>query len=129
MSPRNDTDHDGVAVEEEEEEEEDPQQQKQRQAQQKRKKPKLFNESGLSDVQRREIRQNQRTIQQLLRDNEYSNFDDIEDVRDKNNHVFQTCVCFTREGTFHLIFNYLLGCSICFLYIQRFSSPHFFQFI
>lgn len=98
MSPRNDPDHDGIAVEEDEEE--DPQQQHQAQ---KRKKPKLFNESGLSDVQRREIRQNQRTIQQLLRDNEYTNFDEIEDVRDKNNHVFQTCVRFTREGTFHFI--------------------------
>lgn len=97
MSPRNEPDHDvdGVAVDEEEEED----QQQQPQAR-KPKKPKLFNESGLSDEQRRQIRQDQRVIQQSLRDNEYSNFDEIEDVRDKNNIVFQTSVRYTREGTF-----------------------------
>ena len=92
MSPRNESEHNVDEVVGDEGEEEDPQQTR------KQKKPKLFNESGLSDVQRRQIRQDQRTIQQSLRENEYSNFDEIEDVRDKNNHVFQTCVRHTREG-------------------------------
>ena len=93
MSPQNESEHNNIdEVAGDEGEEEDPQQAR------KQKKPKLFNESGLSDVQRRQIRQDQRTIQQSLRENEYSNFDEIEDVRDKNNHVFQTCVRHTREG-------------------------------
>jgi hypothetical protein len=62
------------------------------------KKARLFDESGLSDSQRREIRQNQRHIQQTLRDGDYATFDDIEHVRNRNNEVFQTSVCFTREG-------------------------------
>jgi hypothetical protein len=95
MSPRNEPEHDADRAGFEDDEE-NQQQQPQRQ----RKKTKLFTESGLSDTQRRQIRQNQRQIQQSLRDNEYSTFDDIENVRDKNNQVFQTSVCFTREGTF-----------------------------
>jgi hypothetical protein len=98
MSPRNESEHDvdEVAVDDEEVEEE----QQQHQAARKSKKPKLFNESGLSDEQRRQIRQDQRMIQQSLRENEYSNFDEIEDVRDKNNFVFQTSVRYTREGRY-----------------------------
>jgi hypothetical protein len=122
MSPRNQSDDNDGAVEEDNNMEEVPvnaQQQdeelqdelqqhndntnhRQKRRNNGNKKPRLFDESGLTDYDRRVIRQNQREIQQVLRECDYTTFEDIEEVRMTNNRVFQTSVCFTREGNVYI---------------------------
>ena len=100
MSPKDVEDDDNVILEEE--------------AMPRRKKkkvePRLFADSDLTDAQRREIRQSQRTLQQTLRDGELASMEELEEARNVNNEIFATSVKYTREGTaytgvlFHLLF-------------------------
>lgn len=62
------------------------------------KRTKLFSDSGLSDLERREIRQNQRALQQTLRDGEHSTIDELSEARKTNNAIFNDKVRYTREG-------------------------------
>jgi hypothetical protein len=93
MSPR--TEEAEEVVEKEDDDNEEPQGRTQRSS----KKPRLFDESGLTDAERRVIRQSQRTLQQTLRDGEYDTFEELAEVRETNNRMFQSSVRFTREGT------------------------------
>jgi hypothetical protein len=92
MSPRSQDDDEEVIEQEEEEEEEN-------ERRQQRKKLKLMDESGLTEAERRRIRQSQRDIQRSLRETvEEVGFAELEQVRQKNNQVFQSSVLYTREG-------------------------------
>jgi hypothetical protein len=92
MSPRSQEDDEEVIGAEEEGDENECRQQ--------RKKPKLMDESGLTEAERRRIRQSQRALQQTLRETvEDVGFAELEQVRQRNNQVFQSSVLYTREGT------------------------------
>lgn len=63
----------------------------------KRKVAALFNESGLTDAERRGLRMQQRIIATNLREN-CKEMEEIEDQRSKNNTLFYDKVCYTREA-------------------------------
>jgi hypothetical protein len=64
-----------------------------------RKRVKLFNESGLTDHERRALRQNQREIAQTLREGDLGeDIAELERVRHANNDMFRKQVKFTREA-------------------------------
>jgi hypothetical protein len=88
MSPRQ---NDNIEMEMEDEE---PQERTRR----PRKQAKLFADSNLTDAERREIRLEQRAIQQTIRDGACATVEDLETAREANNEIFSDKVCFTREG-------------------------------
>lgn len=57
----------------------------------------VFDESGMTDAERRELRQQQRKIGTRLRE-ECHEFSEIVEQRIKNNVLFTEKVCFTREA-------------------------------
>jgi hypothetical protein len=63
-----------------------------------RKHAKLFADSKLTEAERREIRLEQRAIQQTIRDGACATVEDLETAREANNEIFADKVCFTREG-------------------------------
>jgi hypothetical protein len=58
----------------------------------------VFEDSGITDAERREIRQSQRTLQQTLRNGEAGTMDELEEMRQRNNEIYQDRVRFTREA-------------------------------
>lgn len=91
MSPHN------VVEEEEDDDEEECVMEEEEAVGQPRKKVRLM--SGLTEAERRHIRQSQRALQQRLRDDDAV---ELEEVRQRNNRVFQSSVRYTREGVFLL---------------------------
>jgi hypothetical protein len=63
----------------------------------KRKVVGFFDESGLTDSQRRMLRKEQRSIATNLRD-ECQDMEEIDNQRERNNTLFQEKVCYTREA-------------------------------
>lgn len=57
----------------------------------------VFEESGITDAERRDLRNRQRTIALVLRD-ECPGIEHVEEQRCKNNDLFETKVCYTREA-------------------------------
>jgi hypothetical protein len=61
------------------------------------KRAKFFGESGLTDSERREIRQTQRALQQDLCDGKYFSVEELSEARQSNNGIFEDKVRYTRE--------------------------------
>jgi hypothetical protein len=103
MSPhesnKRNADDEVVARAGEEEEEEDEVDEELVHPQRGRKRVKLFIESGLTDQERRALRQNQREIAQTLRAGDLAeDIAELERVRNANNNMFHEQVKFTREA-------------------------------
>ena len=62
-----------------------------------KKRFKVFDDSGLTDAERRLIRQQQRALREELQAGEQGSLEALEVARDKNNELFAK-VCFTREA-------------------------------
>ena len=62
-----------------------------------KRKFKVFDESGLTDAQRRALRQEQRGLQAGLKAGEHGTLEDLQEAREKNNELFDQ-VRYTREA-------------------------------